>query len=484
MSATSPLSFGTSKIENPSRLNIIVGRNGSGKSRFLREISKLRDDPNHLVRYISPERGGPFEHEPGVESAIRSDNNWLEKSRSTNQSSSFKQVSAFRIKELAMLFAVRIESDNELRKDLDKTFVSEQLSKINRMLSNVIINREGAQEFFLTNHDGVKIKSEGLSSGESEILSMSVEILHFFAHCKPEKINILLLDEPDAHLHPDLQARLARFLIREIDDLLPEIKSKVFICIATHSTPLICELSNYSECTIGTKNFESTTISQSAISKNMKKMAPFFGHPLSKIISNDIPLIIEGEDDERIWQQASRTAKGRLKIFPILAEGTSQQTSLENDCDSLMRSIYDDPLAISIRDGDGSDEKLQKIGCVIRFRLQCYAAENLLLTDDVLKSFGIDWIEFKYRTNSWCKANSDHKYTNELIRLIDSDTRLRNNKIKNIRQLIPAILESKKPWEVHVGQTLGRIDNSSGSNSHSLVEYVGENALKAIGLLS
>lgn len=477
------LSHGETTLSNISSLNIVVGRNGSGKSRFLRSLFQLRGQDGFFVRYISPERAGSFAPDASIENATRSNKNWVEDQRIQNQVSGFKQASATRLKELAMRFAVRLESDPVLRSDLTKTFITEQLAKINGMLSNVVIEREGAQEFFIATTDGVRIRPEDLSSGESEVLSLTTEILHFFDVCQSDRVNVLLLDEPDVHLHPDLQSRLARFLIRELNGLSQELQGSVVVCVATHSTPLICELALYSGCTIGTKDFVSEAVVQRAVSDQLRKLAPFFGHPLSKSISDDVPIILEGEDDERVWQQAARTAQGRLRVFPSLATSVQQQTELENFCDSWLRSIYDHPIAISLRDGDGNRGPLTDIGCVKRFRLQCYAAENLLVTDDVLASLNSDWPNFVQKVGAWCEANSTHKDVAALRTLAKSQDRLRDTKIKDLRQVIPSILGSKKPWEVHVGQTLGRITATTPRGPHSIVEYVGSEALRAVGLL-
>ncbi|MFZ5500605.1 MAG: hypothetical protein ACOY58_01655, partial [Candidatus Micrarchaeota archaeon] len=54
-----------------------------------------------------------------------------------------------------------------------------------------------------------------------------------------------------------------------------------------------------------------------AISDLYRKILPVFGaHPLSNVFNRAPILLVEGEDDERIWQQAVRTARGRLKLFP------------------------------------------------------------------------------------------------------------------------------------------------------------------------
>ncbi|SPD41662.1 conserved protein of unknown function [Cupriavidus taiwanensis] len=368
MALPDKLEYNGAVLENPTRLNIIVGRNGSGKSRFLRAFSNLRDQAQFFVRYVSPERAGTFEYSPNIEHNERQNKNWIESQRIRNQADSFKQASAGKLRDLAMRFAVRLETDLDLRSDFSKTFSSMQLAKINAMLTNIVIDRADGQEFIFRTQNGQAITPNDLSSGESELIALAAEVLHFFELCDPAKLNVLLLDEPDVHLHPDLQARFARFLISELDKQGHDLRAQTMVCVSTHSTPLINELSRSSAASLGSKVFEYMHVRQEVVSKQLQKMAPFFGHPLSQIINGDVPVILEGEDDERVWQQAARTSQGRLKIFPCLATSVDQQTELEVFANKLLSAMYDQPKAFSIRDGDGVQEALPAIGCVMRFR--------------------------------------------------------------------------------------------------------------------
>jgi energy-coupling factor transporter ATP-binding protein EcfA2 len=479
------LSAGEWKLDHITPLNIILGRNGSGKSRLLRGLAALGGQGGYQLRYLSPERAGTFMADAGVENTVRQNKTWVEDNRKQNQVGNFKPASATRLKELSYRFGVRVQTDMALRQATEKTFETEVLAKINGMLTNVAISMDRDQSFIFTTQDGATIDSASISSGESEVLALATEVLHFLDSCVSDKTNVLLLDEPDVHLHPDLQARLARFLIAELNELDPSIYEKTIVCIATHSTPLICELARFSGCSIGTKSFTSTAVVQNPISEQLRKLAPFFGHPLSQCISDDVPLIVEGEDDERVWQQAASTAQGRLKLFPCLAGTVTEQTEVETACDQMLSGLYDTPRAISIRDGDGIRANLNAVGCVQRFRLKCYAIENLLVTDEVLATCRKDWASFVAAGKVWCAANAGHSHVAQFNVLLDSNDRLRDKKIKDIRQLIVGALDSNKPWTTLIGQVLGGINNSSARTSeHGIVEYVGLPALVAVGLVT
>jgi predicted ATP-dependent endonuclease of OLD family len=85
--------------------------------------------------------------------------------------------------------------------------------------------------------DGAAQTVDTMSTGESELLSLAIEILSFCHQAgHPEhasKNKLLLLDEPDAHLHPDLQHRLVKLISEETT------KVDVTTLIATHSTAVL-----------------------------------------------------------------------------------------------------------------------------------------------------------------------------------------------------------------------------------------------------
>ena len=89
------------------------------------------------------------------------------------------------------------------------------------------------------------------------------------------------------------------------------------------------------------------------------------------------------------------------------------------------------------------------------FRLQCYAIENLLLSDQALAVLRKTWEEFQVLANAWLEENEAHQDTGKIRELIKAEDRLRHTKIKPIRQLVCSIAKSNKPWEVVVGQAIG-----------------------------
>jgi ABC-type nitrate/sulfonate/bicarbonate transport system ATPase subunit len=475
------LQAGSSKLTGIKNINIILGRNGAGKSRLLRTIDGgIENDPAFHAKYISPERAGVFQRDGNIMNNMERNPQWLRGTRRKNQADNFKSASANLLRDIETSYLRKLQDSPEIRQDPSRNFRIDRLDKINRLLANLSLTQEGS-DFVFRNSTGELVQPDQISSGESEAVSLAAELMHFFENANPTKFNILLLDEPDVHLHPDLQARLAKFLIALVEELDPNMQRKVAVCVATHSTPFICALCTSERVSIGTKHFGSDTVALSASSAQLKKVAPFFGHPLSLSLSQDVMLILEGEDDERVWQQAARSSKGRIKLFPVLATSVDQQTQLESFCAPLLQSLYDSPIAFSLRDGDGAVGDLPAVGPVIRFRLQCYAIENLLLTDQALSVLGTSWDGFKNTAQAWLQTNSTHKDQALLASLVSSCDRLRHTKIKNIRQLICAISGSTKPWEVVVGQALGTLDISSApTGQFDLPSFLGVSAAEAL----
>ena len=465
----------TARLFNLNNINVIVGRNGAGKSRFLRDIEEAASQNKKLfyVRYVSPERAGSFKRDGNVLTNMSNNSDWLRQTRAVNQANNFKEASAMLFREAETLYLRRLASTPEIRMDPTRNFETDRLSKVNQLLTNISLEMGNSDFEFRSLADGQTITPDKISSGESEAVALATEILYFFDTIDPTKFNVLLLDEPDVHLHPDLQARLGKLIVAMLDEFKDQADN-IAVCLATHSSPLVCSLADSPYVSIGTKSFAVDTIELKPASAELRKVAPFFGHPLSLSLSEDAALILEGEDDERVWQQAARTSQGQIKVFPVLAGSVDQQGELENFCVDLLGTLYDNPVAFSLRDGDGVvDQPLEDRPPIKRYRLQCYAIENALLTDPCLAVMDTSWEGFVAAAKKWVGFNPEHRDVAIVEELAASDDRLRHKKIKKIRQLVCAILECKKPWEVVVGQAIGALTKEDLTNSNMLVAFLG-----------
>lgn len=433
------LNIGDVAITGLNNVNVLLGRNGSGKSRLLRTIDQgIANDQSFNVRYISPERAGVFRRDGNVLNNMERNSNWLKDVRRKNQADGFKSASANLLREIETAYLRRLQDDLHIRQDHDRNFRRDRLDHINKLLSNLTIEQERS-EFIFRSATGDVVEPDQISSGESESVALAAEVMYFFETLEENKFNLLLLDEPDVHLHPDLQARLANFILAQLGSLKEEKLANVAILIATHSTPLVCALATSERVSVGAKDFGVNQVRFNALKDQIRKVAPFFGHPLSLSLSNDVMLILEGEDDERVWQQASRASNGQIRLFPVLSTSVDVQSQLEQFCAPLLESLYDRPIAYSLRDGDGIAEDLTPVGCIVRYRLHCYAIENALVTDECLAVMGTSWPAFQRAVGEWITKNELRGECVLLNQLIHAEHRLKDVKIKKIRQLLCGI---------------------------------------------
>ncbi|MCY4559491.1 MAG: AAA family ATPase [Chloroflexi bacterium] len=461
---------------------MIIGKNGSGKSTLLRLLDTQLSGDSCCVRYITPERGGQLIYEGSIE-ANRSQNiNWLENVRRRNQWEHFRQSSVSEFRNLEILVLRAIEHEEKVRRSAF-TF-DDEIEKINLVLDRVKLLRSQRAGFDIQARDGERSTTAAeLSSGESELISLAIEIVYFSYLCKADSYkdqeNWLLLDEPDVHLHPDLQYRLMRLLAACMKN------TRGRVVIATHSTTILSSLFDLAEdIRIGLKQMEERHVKFQSANQVWKSVLPVFGaHPLSNVFNERPPLIVEGEDDERIWQTAIRSSQGRISVFPCVAGSVQSMSEYEATANAVVKNVYEHAKAFSLRDGDGTLGDIGDLDVVVRFRLQCRNAENLILTDDVLHELGIDWEALKERMEKWIHDNPEHPQHKDASKLRDEGWDRRNNNLKNLRNVIVGVCGSTKPWEVAVGRAIARLPEMRFSSEHCLAKYLGDKLVEELELL-
>jgi energy-coupling factor transporter ATP-binding protein EcfA2 len=470
-------------IDGYDKINVILGKNGSGKSTLLRLMDSRLSGEDKCIRYITPERGGELTYDGSIETQRSQNPNWLFKTRRKNRWEHFRQSSVAEFRNLETLVLRSIESVPEIRAT-DFSFDAE-VGRINGVLERVKLVRSDTAGFDIVRKDnGQKANASELSSGESELISLAVEILLFAYLCKQEKYrdkeNWLLLDEPDVHLHPDLQQRLMELLVSSIGD------SNGRVVIATHSTSILSSLCNMSDAVrVGLKHFGPNALVFQSVDEPMRSVLPMFGaHPLSNVFNEKPPLIVEGEDDERIWQAAVRSSQGRIALYPCVAGDIQSMNRYEVAARDLIQSVYDNAKAFSLRDRDNDEYEIDDLGPVVRCRLNCRNAENLIVTDDVLTDLGTDWNTLLAALEKWIADNPDHPCYATSSAFRDSNWDRRNFQLKAIRMLLVGLTGSNKPWEVAVGQAIARLPERRFNGEHSLQSYIGAKALEVFGLMA
>lgn len=468
------------QLLNLSKINIILGKNGCGKSTFLRSMKRGKiPQPDHdltgKISYLSPERAGELSYSPGVDQSMTNDIEWKNNVRDQNQPTNFREQSVSNYATLELLVGRHYQVEVEAGRTKPVSF-SFYVQQINSLLNEIVIQPSGRSFKVLDKKTGSELAITRISSGEKELITLGIECLVFANELENGKNNFLFIDEPDVHLHPDLQVKLMDF-IRELVEL-----HGFNVVLSTHSTAILGALEGYEHINVCFMTTGDTKLKFTPISEVYRKILPVFGaHPLSNIFNEAPLLLVEGEDDVRVWQQAVRTSSGKINLFPCSCDTVAKMNEYEEDAKSIMKAIYDDAVAYSLRDGD------DKIGQtitddlpVIRFRLNCCEVENLLLTEEVLKRCGVSWEELKLRMETWVSLTPGHKYSKEMDEFIKADFPRRTFKIKNLVNIFLGLLEVNKPWEIVVGQTIGELDFKTAPNfsdEGSIQEFLGEKAV-------
>lgn len=202
----SELSDRTACLSGSNNINTLVGRDGAGKSRFFRDIDETASRSMQLlyVRYVNPERMGLFKRDGNVPTNMSNDPEWLRHTRAVNQAGDLKAASAMLFCEAETLCLRRFARIPGIRSDPTCSLETDRLSKVNQLLINTFLEMGNANFGFRSLLNDETIAPQQISSGESEAVVLAVEILHFFDMIDPAKFNVLFLDEPGVHLHPDL----------------------------------------------------------------------------------------------------------------------------------------------------------------------------------------------------------------------------------------------------------------------------------------
>ncbi|MGE3978279.1 MAG: AAA family ATPase [Nitrospira sp.] len=464
---------GQTHLRTPAQFNVILGKNGSGKSHLLTSLDgTLRDSQSDYgeITYISPERGGSVLWAAHIDENMRSSPQWLANERRRNQSPTFRQQSAALFNRLELLEHRKRELAQMVPGYVPQTFDT-TLASINALLERVRIlrNEKGSPGFqFVLASTGQPCKADELSSGESEIVSLAIEILFFASTAAPDKQNFLMMDEPDVHLHPDLQYKLAKFIVSELTG------KNIRLFLATHSTPLLAGLAHDTNCHIVFLRPDMRDLFFKPVSQVDRAILPVFGaHPLSNVFNESPILLVEGEDDERIWQSAVRSSNGTLRFYPCEVGGLSHFAQYENEVNNISSAVYDRPRAFSLRDRDDTPGELNDLGCIVRLRLCCRSAENLLLADETLALADTDWATVRSRLNKWITERPGHSRYAEMVAFKDGGFDRKGFTLKNIRYILLGEITTK-PWEVLVGRAIAALPKTTGkAEPGSLRDFLG-----------
>jgi hypothetical protein len=154
----------------------------------------------------------------------------------------------------------------------------------------------------------------------------------------------------------------------------------------------------------------------------------------------------------------------------------------EEAASGLIESVYENAKAYSLRDRDDQPYDIDDLGSVVRMRLSCRNAENLIVSDDVLSELGTDWPTLQAALEKWITDNPRHPRYAAATEFRDSDWDRKGFQLKDLRMVIVGITGSNKPWEVAVGQAIARLGERRFDGDHSLASYLGSKAMTELRL--
>lgn len=439
------LGGGNWTINGLNNINVLLGRNGCGKSILMRAHRDLSPDNSH---YIVPERAGDITFNAGL---IQESNSTGRTNRSrSNAISNYREGVVTRIQTYYTTRGSKKAKD--INHDPDDLF-----KYLDIILPDFTVSVKNDNPYYDLKRikDGSSVTSVSLlSSGESQLLTLGMDILTMLGVWELEKIEnrTLLIDEPDAHIHPDLQIKFAEFLYTISK------KYSVRIVVATHSTTLLSALGQFGkdEVSLFYLRPEQNLIKGEKYNTVTKEIACFLGgHLIMGTLFSAPIMLVEGDDDYRIWMHVARSGKVDICVMPCNGdEIINYRKTLENMFAALSENA--NLRGIALLDGDKSLPKPQPNSpqnYVPFVQLQCHESENLYLTDEVLAELGYTW---ETAIPKIIEESSNYGNKADELKNIAAINRQESD-IKNIINEIADILDPKKlVWTVRLGKFIGK----------------------------
>jgi hypothetical protein len=214
----------------------------------------------------------------------------------------------------------------------------------------------------------------------------------------------------------------------------------------------------------------------SSVNEIARSIIPIFGaHPLSNLFNESPVLLVEGDDDQRIWEQVVRSSEGKFLARPCPVGTIDKMAEWETWLVQKLPTLYDEPKAFSLRDRDESESDLEDRPPVIRLRLGCRASENMIVSDDTLNFVGTNWDAVVGGCEKWLETNKEHSCHAAMQKFAESRFDRRNADLKELRNVLVGILGVSKPWEVLVGRTIAAaVFGKRVDGDHGIAAYLGK----------
>jgi hypothetical protein len=308
-----------------------------------------------------------------------------------------------------------------------------------------------------------------LSSGEADLISVGLDMVAICLLWRIKNIPepILFLDEPNVHLHPDLDVKLAL----GIKFLLDRFKVKFFI--SSHSTSLLSALIGVGQSDVrlfymkkGPAEIVGTTPDE-----QLKSVASIMGG--STVLGSVFGLkmiLVEGDDDFEIWNQAVRSSKDlKLSIMPP-SGGKPMQLKDRKILTGLFAAMGNSSeIGYVVQDRDdrsgnpsnSRDEKMPMLW------FACREAENLTLCEEVLAELGYDKESAKAKI-------IEQGFEESRANTVFADRMLCNISKDEMVIIQAAIYHQNSRWQTTIGKVIGH-----GKPTGELAEFLGSEIIEA-----
>jgi energy-coupling factor transporter ATP-binding protein EcfA2 len=440
------LGGGVWSVRGLNSINVLLGRNGCGKSILLRALRDLSQENSH---YIVPERTGDITFEAGL--MVESGTSIGRKNRSaSNFSPNYRQGVVTRIQAYYTTRGTKkVEDIGHNPEDLMKS--------LSIILPDFKVSVKSESPFYdlkRVKDDTAVTSVNTMSSGESQLLTIGMDILTIVGVWELDNIEnrTLLIDEPDAHIHPDLQIKFADF----INKISTEYKVQVIV--ATHSTTLLSALGQFGKEKVSLLYLRPDQDQLIGEQYNLisKEIASFLGgHLIMGPLFAAPVFLVEGDDDYRIWVQVARSGKVDICVLPCNGDEIKRyRATLEKMFEALSENVSLRGLALL--DGDKplpQNQPGSPQNYVPFVQLNCHESENLYLSDEMLSDLGYSWGEAIIKIID--EAGNFGNKSDQLKNIGDIDRQ--TSDIKNIINEISEILDPKKLlWTIRLGKLIGR----------------------------
>lgn len=455
LSIPKPAVFGNGswELSKLNEINIIFGKNGSGKSLLLRQLGNGND--NGEVHYVNPERSGNLSYNISQFERQLTPQGRAETRRS-NLSSDYRQEVVARIQVVVQKIGVVAGRKQSVKVDLN-----EIESLFNGLIPDFQIEITGSNpplKFKRIGQEKPITNVDQLSSGESQILALTLDLVTTCAIWELDQAQrrVLLIDEPDTHLHPDLQQQFADFVTK----LVKRFNFQVFI--ATHSTTLLSAFGFYggektSTVFLNRSNKEKTKFDAIKFDEALRELSTCLGgHALMGPLFSVPLLLVEGDDDYKIWSHVPRHGLLKLAVIPCHGDEITRYHNLLEKLFSSIREAKGDHVGLTLLDGDKTLPQVNPSNPqqhIKYIQLNCHESENLYLTDEVLSTLDLTWEKAKALIKE--RSGNYGQKCETLNRCGDWDRQQQDLKI--IINELADILDSKKlPWTVRVAKAIGK----------------------------